>query len=131
VIVLDTHALVWALAGDGRLGRKAARLVERALSSGGVFVSAMSFWEVGMLVAKGRLRLPAEELRAEALKRGVVEVPVGGTIAITAAKLGGLHGDPADRLIVSTALDIDARLATGDDALLGWRGGLKTLDART
>lgn len=130
MIVLDTHVLVWLMAADDRIGKKAARIVERALAKGEVSVSAISFWEAGMLVTKGRLRVPAELLRAEALGRGVVEIPVDGTLAIAAAALGALHGDPADRIILATTLDADARLATADEALLGWRGTLKTCDAR-
>lgn len=130
MIVLDTHVLVWWMAADERMGKKAARLVERALAKGEVSVSAISFWEAGMLAAKGRLRVPAELLRSEALSRGVIEVPVDGTLAIAAAALGALHGDPADRIIVATALEADAKLTTADEALLAWTGALKTCDAR-
>jgi len=130
MILLDTHVLVWLLGGDERLGRKTRRQVERDIAAGVAHVSAISFWEVGMLAAKGRLRASPEDLRAEAQKRGLTEIPVDGTIALAAAALGALHGDPADRIIVATALDAEARLASADEALLAWRGGLRTCDAR-
>jgi PIN domain nuclease of toxin-antitoxin system len=44
--------------------------------------------------------------------------------------LAGLHSDPADRIIVATALAHDATLITADERLLAWRGPLKTHDAR-
>jgi len=130
VILLDTHVLVWLSTADARLGRKMIRTIDRSLPQEGVFVSAISFWEVGMLVAKGRVRVDPTALRADSLKIGIQEIGVDGNIAIAAGALGALHGDPADRIIVATALEAEARLASADEALLAWRGGLKTCDAR-
>ncbi|HVY48805.1 MAG TPA: type II toxin-antitoxin system VapC family toxin [Minicystis sp.] len=131
VILLDTHVLVWLAAGDAQLGGRTARLVARSLSVARVLVSALSYWEIAMLVAKRRLAASAPALRDEASRLGIVEVPLDGTIAIAAAALDDLHGDPADRLIVATALQAGARLVTADRALLGWRGKLARHDART
>lgn len=130
MILLDTHVLVWLSTADPRLGRKTIRSIDRTLSQQGVFVSAISFWEIGMLVAKGRVRVDPTALRADALKTGIQEISVDGNIAIAAGALGALHGDPADRIIVATALEAEARLASADQTVLAWRGGLKTLDAR-
>ena len=129
-MVLDTHVLLWLRRGDQRLGRKARREIDQAWRSDGVGVSAISFWEVAMLERKGRLSLkvPVGPWRREQLEQGIVEIPLDGEIGIRAVHLPGLHADPADRLIVATALDAH-RLATADRRLLAWPGPLDRLDA--
>ena len=116
--------------GDGRLGRVARREIERAWQSDELAVSAISFWEVAMLVDKGRIRLSDDvhTWRREHLEQGVVEIPVDGDIGIRAAGLTDFHADPADRLIVATAL-AGHRLVTSDHRILGWSGSLNRLDA--
>ena len=116
--------------GDGRLGRVARREIERAWQSDELAVSAISFWEVAMLVDKGRIRLDdnVQAWRREHLEQGVVEVPVDGEIGIRATGLPSFHADPADRLIVATAL-AGHRLVTSDRRILGWPGRLSRLDA--
>ena len=68
--------------------------------------------------------------REELLQSGIVEIPVNGVIAARAALLTGMHGDPADRIIVATALE-GHRLLTADTRILNWPGQLNRLDART
>lgn len=116
--------------GDGRLGSIARREIERAWQSDELAVSAISFWEVAMLVDKGRIRLSDDvhTWRREHLEQGVVEIPVDGDIGIRAAGLADFHADPADRLIVATAL-AGHRLVTSDRRILGWSGSLNRLDA--
>ena len=130
MLLLDTNALLWLRSGDGRLGTVARREIERAWQSDELAVSAISFWEVAMLAAKGRLRLDANVLawRREHLEQGVVEIPVDGETGIRAAELPDFHADPADRLIVATAL-AGHRLMTSDRRILAWSGALNRLDA--
>lgn len=116
--------------GDGRLGEVARSEIERAWQSDELAVSAITFWEVGMLVHKGRIRL-AEDIqtwRREQLEQGVVEIPVDGETGIRAVGITGFHADPADRLIVATAL-AGHRLVTSDRRILEWPGKLNRLDA--
>lgn len=131
MILLDTHVLVWLAAGDRRLGRRAAARIDAAVRGEEAGVSAISFWEIETLVDRGRLRLrkPTTELRAATLSMSIREVGVDGAIGILAAKLRAFHGDPADRLISATALELGASLVTADETLLGWRGGVKLIDA--
>ena len=68
--------------------------------------------------------------RRRVLAGGANEIPVTGAIGIAAVTLPDLHGDPADRIIVATALAHDATLLTADRQLLGWSGPLKRHDAR-
>lgn len=73
-----------------------------------------------MLVLRGRLRLDTET-RAwvlAALAADRVEVaPFTADVAVTAAGLSALHPDPADRIIVATALENRASLVTRDAAI--------------
>ena len=58
-----------------------------------------------------------------------MEIPVDGEIGIRANSLAGFHSDPADRIIVASALQ-GHRLLTADDRILTWSGSLDRLDAR-
>ena len=71
MIVLDTHVLAWADNDERRLGRKARALINRVWNQGEVAVCAMSFWEMAMLQARGRIELPAtaEEWRGQLCSR--------------------------------------------------------------
>ncbi len=132
MIVLDTHVLIWVTEGSDRLGRRAKRRIERAFHDGQVAVSAFSFWEVATLMTAGRLRgaRTAGEFRAAVVRAGVVEIAVDGEIAILSTRLAGLHGDPADRLIVATALARGAVLMTADAKLLAAKAGPERVDAQ-
>ncbi|HLK82051.1 MAG TPA: type II toxin-antitoxin system VapC family toxin [Xanthobacteraceae bacterium] len=130
MILLDTHAAIW-LAIDQGLGKQSQRIADKALADDRLTLSAFSFWELGMLIAKRRLRAvkSAGELRSKLLGAGIRELPLTGEIAILAAELEGLDGDPADRIIAATAITHDATLMTADANLLQWRHGLKRHNA--
>ncbi len=133
MILLDTHVLIWLDEGSSRLGKKSRKAIDDALREDRLVVSAISFWEVAMLVQKGRLQLERDLMswRNELLQRGLGEVPISGMIGIQAASLAGFHGDPADRFIVSTALVTHATLVTGDERILKWRGLRRRTSALT
>jgi len=130
VILLDTHAAIWFTTDSG-LGKRSQVIADEALANDRLAISAISFWEVSMLVAKRRLRSldSASELRKKVLDSGINEVPLTGDIAIVAGNLEGLHGDPADRFIVATAITHDATLMTADESLLEWRHKLRRQNA--
>ena len=130
MILLDTHVLLWLRSGDRRLGAGARSEIERAWRAGEVCVCAISFWEVTLLKVKGRIRFPEDvaQWRREQLEQGVIEVAVDGEIGIRAASLPDFVADPADRLIVATALG-GHRLVTADRRLVDWPGPLRRLDA--
>ena len=83
-----------------------------------------------MLRQKGRLDLLTDigSWRMSLLRDGLIEIPVDGEIGIRANELADFHPDPADRLIVATAL-AGHRLVTADRRLLSWSGPLSRLDA--
>ncbi|MGQ0663936.1 MAG: type II toxin-antitoxin system VapC family toxin [Pseudomonadota bacterium] len=132
MILLDTHALIWFAEDSPRLGARAVRLADAALHGNRLAVSAFSFWELTMLVAKERVKTsdPPHAVRRTALAQGIREILVDGALAIAAAGLPDFRGDPADRIIVATALSLQATLLTADGRVLAWRGGLRTHDAR-
>jgi PIN domain nuclease of toxin-antitoxin system len=131
LIVLDSHALVWLASDNKRLGRRARAATDRALAEGKLAVSAVSFWEIGLLVTKRRLELgrPSRAWREGLLHGGLQEIPTDGEIAIAAAQIGDFHDDPADRLIVATASLAGATLLTSDQRILKWKGSLRRRDA--
>jgi PIN domain nuclease of toxin-antitoxin system len=117
LIVLDTHAWLFWASEPARLGRRAAAALRKAPRIG---VPAICVWEVGMLLDKKRVVLdrPVDDWVAHALAAPHVELlPLTPTIALRAATFSALHGDPADRLLLATALVHGARLVTHDAKL--------------
>lgn len=134
MIVLDTHVLVWWLSGDTRLSGKAKARIEAELQeeAGLVLVSAISAWEIALLVQKGRLELAmsVDDWLARASEiDGLRFVPVGNQLAIESTRLPGeFHQDPADRLIVALARHEGAELVTADARILAYKQ-VKTVKA--
>ncbi len=135
LVLLDTHAWVWLLNGDPKLNPKAVKAIERSLSEEAVLLSAISPWEVAMLVSKGRLTLDrdvGEWVDTAVSIPGIRLEPISPEIAVASTRLpGNIHSDPADRLIAATARHLGALLITDDQLLLnyGTAGHLKTLKA--
>ena len=131
MILIDTHVLLWQEQGDLRMGSQTRRTFENALQEGNAAVSAISFLEVGMRVQKGQLdfSLDLHDWRSDLLRHGLFELPINGEIAVRASLLTHMHGDPADRLIVATALE-GHTLVTADGPILDWPGNVNRLDAR-
>ena len=118
MILLDTHAWLW-WAGDHQ--KLPARLRRRLAAERQLGISAMSCWEAAMLIRRGRLEL-APDARTGLHEACAIPklriVPVTDGIAIEAGLLGpNFHGDPADRIIVATALDLRVPLATRDERI--------------
>ena len=130
MILLDTHVIVWFRSGDQRLGPMAKQHISNALGQDSAAVSAISFWEVGMRLQKGQINvgLPLEAWRRSLLDDGLIEIPVDGGIAASAGLLEDMYGDPADRIIVATALE-GHRLVTADTRILNWPGQLGRINA--
>ena len=123
-MLLDTHVLVWLVAGDGRLRTAARGRIEAAAQEQQLWVSAITPWEIGMLVAKGRLLLDRDVmdwLHAALGLPGIRLAPLEPAVAVASTRLpGDLHGDPADRMLVATARHLGATLVTADLALLAY-----------
>ena len=117
MIVLDTHAWIWWTSSPEKLSKRARHAIDEG---GELIVAAISCWEVAMLVAKRRLELDRDVLVwiRQALAGPRIELePLGPEIAVRAASLTDFHGDPADRLVVATALQRRAVVLTKDDRI--------------
>jgi PIN domain nuclease of toxin-antitoxin system len=121
VIVLDTHTWLWYATESEKLSKLAKARINRAEALG---VHPISCWEIAMLSSEGRLKLSMDVTQwvGHALERPKVELlPFTPAAAIRAAGLGGdFPGDPADRLIVGTALEMGAPVVTKDQRITDW-----------
>jgi len=127
-LLLDTHAWVWWVGESRELPNGTRRQVQAAFAEDRLWVSAISVWEVALLVQRGRLvlRLPVREwvARSESLS-GLHFLPIDAAIGLRAVELTGLHPDPADRMIVASAELLGAVLFTRDERLRA-HGGIAT-----
>lgn len=117
MIVLDTHAWIWFISAPGKLGNRAAVAIDKERGGGAdLHVSCISTWEIHMLAAGGRLSLGiAPDLwvaRCERLSFLRFH-PVDNAIARLAVN-AAMHSDPADRMIVATAIYLGATVVTRD-----------------
>ena len=120
-VLLDTLALVWLVSGNVRLGVHARSTIHQAAANNLLLVSAITPWEIAMLVSKGRLTLDrdVDDWVETSLKLpGIRLVPLSPQIAIASTLLpGAIHKDPADRIIAATARRLGATLLTEDNFL--------------
>ena len=130
MILPDTHALLWFLESSPRLGSTAQRRIREAIESGQAAFSAISVWEVALLLSKNRLTLnvTATQWRENLLEAGLMEIPVDGAIAARSVALTDFHDDPADRIIIATAQE-GHQLITDDRHILDWTGPLDRFPA--
>ena len=135
MIVLDTHALIWVVNDDPKLGSAARAAIDDTVRTDFALVSAITAWEIALLAEKGRLHLAREVgswIKTALALPGIKFAPVEPEIAVDSVRLpGSFHADPADRLIVATARHWGVPLLTADDAILdyGARGHVRTVDA--
>lgn len=121
MIVLDTCAIIWDALQQDKLTRRALQAINKADHENGLIVSDISFWEIAMLVKKGRLKLGTttssfislylqfRNITVAAISPEIAEVSVGFS--------DGINQDPADRIIVATSLVHRACLVTADSNL--------------
>ncbi|MBA3056309.1 MAG: type II toxin-antitoxin system VapC family toxin [Gammaproteobacteria bacterium] len=135
VTLLDTHVLIWLLEGNERLGQESRALIRSAAQADSLVVSAITPWEIAMLVSKGRLVFGQEIgqwLRTALSMPGIRMMPLSIEISVASTQLpSDFHADPADRMIVATARHLGATLVTEDKLILNYSrvGQLKTQQA--
>lgn len=134
-LLLDTHTLLWMVEDHPRLGTGTAKALNRAGREDRIAVSAITPWEIALLVSKKRIDLrrdPLEWVNSALALPGVHLVPLEPEIAVASARLPfEMHPDPADRILVATVRRLGATLVTADQAMLALsRGGhFRSLDA--
>ena len=118
LIVLDTAAWIWHASDPERLTGRARQAFDEAER---VLVSAISIWEVAMLVAKRRIQLdrPIEQWIDTAIAMPKVQLAaLEPAIAVRSTMLpGAFHPDPADRITVATALEHGIAVVTPDERI--------------
>ncbi len=124
MIVLDTHALLWWALDPDKLSERARNVIEGMEREGG-FASAISVWELGIKVKRKKLELPisVEELARRIERGNVVELlPVDTNTWLRSLALDWDHPDPADRVIVATAIARSVPLLTKDQTIHDFSG---------
>lgn len=112
--LLDTHPLLWALAGDERLPGWLRDCLAGAPDRFGV--SDASFWEIAIKRSNGKLRAP-DDLPRIVGDLGFQPVPITRSQAWAVRALPFHHRDPFDRLLVAQAQDLDVPLISADAEL--------------
>jgi PIN domain nuclease of toxin-antitoxin system len=135
VIVLDTHVLIWLIEGDEQLGREARQQIEDVRRDGTAIIPAMSVWELAYLARRGRIDLSLEPMAwidPVLATPGFTLARLDAIVAVRTALLDWGHRDPADRMIVATALELEMPLLTVDRTILDYAaaGHFKAIDAR-
>ena len=124
MIVLDTHTWLWFISKPEVLSKRAIEAVSAAVKEKSVLISSISAWEVALLVIKKRLTLALDvtDWIAKSENLPFIQfIAVSNSIAVKSINLPQpLHPDPADRIIIATALSAGAPLVTKDKKLLNY-----------
>jgi PIN domain nuclease of toxin-antitoxin system len=113
-LLLDTHAALWFLSGDDRLGEHARRHLTDDTNR--VLLSAAVVWEISIKRSLGKLVVPDDYLSL-LLDAGVQPLAVSVAHAAAVEHLPPHHRDPFDRMLVSQATVEGGALISRDDAL--------------
>ena len=119
-LLLDTHILLWRLAGSDRLPSEAVTLIDD--QSTAVYASAASVWEVAIKwsLRKGSsddMPLSGRAFAAALEETGIEILPITPEHAAAIDDLPAIHRDPFDRLLIATAKSEQLRLITRDSQL--------------
>jgi PIN domain nuclease of toxin-antitoxin system len=121
MIVLDTHIWVnWIVGGNNALPKAVVAAMD---AESRLAISAISCFEVALLVKRGKLEFPlpvAEWIIEATVNSGVESLPISCEIANKSVVIADVHRDPADRIIIATALVHNAKLASIDSVFPGY-----------
>jgi PIN domain nuclease of toxin-antitoxin system len=104
-LLLDTHALLWWIAGDDALSAAARTAIEDGRNE--IFVSAVSTWEIATKYRLGKLSGVSAiiaDLEGAILEQGFTGLPITLRHGQVAGTLPGLHRDPFDRMLIAQAM---------------------------
>lgn len=119
--LVDTHIWIWHLNGDPTLSSKAKKMIDTAAAKDTLYISAISIWEIAMLVQKKKIILNTScqaWVNKSLSLPGVNFTPLSPEIAIESCDLhGSFHGDPADRILIASAKVENLSLMTRDQKI--------------
>jgi PIN domain nuclease of toxin-antitoxin system len=123
-LLLDTHALLWWLAGDQSLSDVAREAIADADNE--VFVSAASAWEIATKYRLGRLpgaAVIAADIASAVASQDFIELPINIRDGQTAGGLPAIHKDPFDRMLIAQALTADMAIVSNETLFDGYAVG--------
>lgn len=123
-VLLDTHAFLWWLSDDPRLGEKVRRIISDGRNQ--IFVSAVTGWEISIKKALGKLEAPSN-LDAIIEDEGFEHLPITFFHGEQAGALPDYHKDPFDRMLVAQSQAEGLELITSDEYIP--RYGIRTIPA--
>lgn len=137
-LLLDTHVWIWRVVDDDtRVAPAATDLLDRVGAVGNLTVSDISYWEVAVKAAKGKLGLtaaPADWLQRAAQAPGIRFQPITRQVLLRSTQLAGTpHNDLADRMLMATAQLLGIPLVTADRQIIAYartHAGLQVIDVR-
>ena len=124
MIILDTHVWVWFVSNPELLSQKSKKAIDIAMEEKNMFISSISAWEVAFLVSRKRLKLTMgteDWISKSEMLPFLRFIPVDNSVAVKSVNLPEpLHNDPADRIIIATAISQGATLITKDEKILNY-----------
>ena len=111
-LLLDTHALLWWLSDDPRLGSRARALIEDP--SNDILASVVSLWEVVVKTRIGKMRADVKTVADAVQREGFVLLDISVAHLVALAALPVHHRDPFDHLLMAQAIAEEATFISGD-----------------
>ena len=124
-LILDTHLLLWALAGSPRLSPSAIELI--ADPSNELVFSVISILEIAIKHGKGLSSFRSDPglIRSSALQNWYTELDVRGPHVLAIANFPPIHKDPFDRLLIAQAMVEGITLLTADPVIARYPGPIR------
>ncbi len=124
-VLLDTHVWYWLIAKWERVHQpKILNRISKAQENGNLCLAAMSIWEIGMLYNKKRIAIYQDLnnwVDAAILRSHIQLLPPYPEIALNSSNLpGDPHGDPADKIIIASAIYLGATLISADKKIISY-----------
>lgn len=113
-LLLDTHILLWTLAGSPRINQVQDLILS---NDSEVYISTATWWELAIKISIGKIDIDLNTIRKASVESGFIDLPVLGGHSEALLKLPMLHRDPFDRMLVAQAMSEPMRLITNDNAL--------------
>ena len=137
-LLLDTHVWIWLLEGDAtQMAPAVIPLLDRCGATNGLHVSDISYWEVAVKSAKGKLTFSIDAsvwLRRAEKAPGIRFLPLDRDVLLQSTRLPGtVHNDPADRMLIAAAQLNGVPLVTADRRIIEYataHPGTPVVDAR-